>query len=168
MVFGVGDTTYAYLFILFSIYLQRHMLQWLCLSSPILSLIHHRFFCWFGLVWFGFVWFRLLVGLFVWYPPGALHFPVAATGNGAVTPRPVAVRVLGLLSVGSACWKDMKGRGLVGGFKGVTVDFFGRTRVTRFTQIDASFLQFLHQCFKSWQLKKFPNNLCDIWHVAVR
>ena len=27
-------------------------------------------------------------------PQGALHFPVAATGNGAVTPRPVAVRVI--------------------------------------------------------------------------
>lgn len=70
-------------------------------SSPILSLIHHRA-CLFG--WFGPVLFCLVsfVGLFVWSPPGALHFPVAGTGNRAVTPRRVAVRVLGVLSVGSA------------------------------------------------------------------
>ena len=74
-------------------------------SSPILSLIHHGacLFGWFGLVWFCLVSF---VGLFVWYPPGALHFPVAGTGNRAVTPRRVAVRVLGVLSVGSA-WQCM-------------------------------------------------------------
>ena len=67
--------------------------------------------CLFGwLVWFG--WFSLVLlclvsfvcwfGLFVWSPPGALHFPVAGTGNRAVTPRRVAVRVLGVLSVDSA------------------------------------------------------------------
>lgn len=60
------------------------------------------------LVWSGFV---SLVGWFVGYPPGALHFPVAGTGNRAVTPRRVAVRVLGALSVDG--WRLQR----------VTVDF---------------------------------------------